>query len=92
MVPSLIVKTIPAILSLVSFYAIEKFIVGDFVVLFSSIPMLLTKILSMFFISIEILSVNENIKEVTGTGAFEKLKEMFKRVKEVKEQVKDVTE
>lgn len=51
---------------LISFYFIDKHLVGEIVQLLIDIPFILTKGICIGLIYIEILSINENIYEATG--------------------------
>jgi hypothetical protein len=48
------------------FYLVEKFIAGDIIAHFISIELLLTKAIALFFVFIEVKSMNESYKDVTG--------------------------
>ena len=72
---------------LVTFFILEKFLLGEFIVAFSSIQFLLTKIVAVFFCGVEMMSLNENIKVVYGQNFFQLFKAMLLRVKETKDQI-----
>lgn len=48
------------------FYIVEKYIAGDIIAHFISIELLLTKAVALFFVFIEVKSMNESYKDVTG--------------------------
>lgn len=48
------------------FYLVEKYIAGDIISHFISIELLLTKAVALFFVFIEVKSMNESYKDVTG--------------------------
>lgn len=48
------------------FYLVERFIAGDIISHFISIELLLTKAVALFFVCIEVKSMNESYKDVTG--------------------------
>jgi hypothetical protein len=48
------------------FYLVEKFIAGDIISHFISIELLLTKAIALFFVFIEVKSMNESYKDITG--------------------------
>lgn len=52
--------------SIIFFYLIEKYIAGDIIAHFISIELLLTKAVALFFVFIEVKSMNESYKDVTG--------------------------
>jgi len=73
--------------SVILFFAIEKFILGDFILLFTSIPLFLTKLIAIILIGIEITSINENYKEINGISLWDRIKELLKRVKKAKSEL-----
>ncbi len=52
--------------AIVFFFLVEKFIAGDIIAHFISIELLLTKAVALFFVFIEVKSMNESYKDVTG--------------------------
>lgn len=48
------------------FFLVEKYIAGDIIAHFISIELLLTKAVALFFVFIEVKSMNESYKHVTG--------------------------
>jgi hypothetical protein len=48
------------------FFLVEKYIAGDIIAHFISIELLLTKAVALFFVFIEVKSMNESYKDVTG--------------------------
>jgi hypothetical protein len=69
------------------FFCIEKFIMGDLVMLFTSVPLFLTKVVATVLVGIEFLSITENIKKAWGVNVWTKIKEVLTRAKEVKQEV-----
>ena len=65
-------------------YLIDKFILNDILLQFFSVPLMLTKILSLVLCSIEVISSNENIKAVKGIDLWASLKNLLQRSKEIK--------
>jgi hypothetical protein len=78
-------------LTLISVYSLDVFLVGEFVKSFISIGFFITKITAMFLVSIEVMSINENIKVIYGLNFFQLFKQMLGRVKEVKESIEDIS-
>ncbi len=74
---------------IITFFAVDKFLLGEFILHFSSVPYLLTKLVGIFFVWIELVSLNENLTEITGVNFFKSVKVLLLRVKEIKE---DLTE
>ena len=71
--------------AVIGFYLIDKFILNDIVLQFFSVPLMLTKILSLILVSIEVMSINENYKEVKGIDIWQGMKNLFARAKEIKQ-------
>ena len=72
------------------FYLIDYFIINDIVLTFFSVELLITKILALVLVSIEVISLNENIKAVKGIDLWTSLKNLFRRAKEVTQDFKDI--
>ena len=72
------------------FYLIDYFIINDIVLTFFSVELLITKILALVLVSIEVISLNENIKAVKGIDIWDSLKNLFARAKEVTQDFKDI--
>ncbi len=77
-------------LGLITFFILEKYLLGEFVLLFTSLPYLLTKIVAVFFVGVELMSLNENIKVVYGQNFFQLFRSMLTRVKDTKDQITDI--
>ena len=65
-------------------YLIDKFILNDILLQFFSVPLMLTKILSLVLVSIEAISISENYKAVKGIDIWSSLKRLLQRSKEIK--------
>jgi hypothetical protein len=65
-------------------YLIDRFILNDILLQFFSVPLMLTKILSLVLVSIEAISISENYKAVKGIDIWSALKNLFARAKEIK--------
>ena len=76
--------------AIVLFFCIEKYILADFVGYFVDIELFLTKLVASILIFIELMSVNENYIAISGVSIWGKFKEMIRRAKEVKEEIKDL--
>ena len=74
------------------FYAMDKFLLNDIVSSFFSIDLLTTKILALTMVSIEVISINENYKQVKGIDLWASLKNLFARAKEVTSDFKKINE
>jgi hypothetical protein len=65
-------------------YLIDKFILNDIILQFFTVPLMLTKILSLVLVSIEAISISENYKQVKGIDIWSALKNLLQRSKEIK--------
>lgn len=72
------------------FYLIDYYIINDIVLTFFSVELMTTKILALVLVSIEIISMNENVKSVKGIDIWQSLKNLFARAKEVAQDFKDI--
>jgi len=70
--------------AVIGFYLIDYWILNDIILVFFSIPLMLTKILSLVLCSIECISINENIKAVKGVDIWSAFKNLLQRSKEIK--------
>lgn len=76
--------------AIILFYAMDKFIMGEFIALFIGVPLFLTKILAATLCFIEIKSIDETIKLITGKSVWERFRELLARAKETKEEVNGI--
>jgi len=72
------------------FYMMDKFILSDIISQFFSVDLLTTKILALTLCSIEVVSINENIKAIRGVDLWTSLKLLFRRAKEVTSEYKEI--
>ena len=71
-------------------YLIDKFILNDIILQFFSVPLMLTKILSLVLVSIEAISISENYKAVKGIDIWSSLKRLLQRSKEIKQDLNGI--
>ena len=76
--------------AVIGFYLIDKFILNDIIMQFFSVPLMLTKILSLVLCSIECISINENIKAVNNLDIWSSFKQLLQRSKEIKNDIDGV--
>src|SRR3970040_897388 len=72
-------------------FAVEKFILGDIIGLFTSIPFILTKIVTTTLLFIEATSINENYLAISGVSIWKKFKTLLNRTKEFQKNIKKIT-
>ena len=76
--------------AVIGFYLIDYFILNDIIMKFFSVPLMLTKILSLVLCSIECISINENIKAVKGVDIWSAFKQLLQSSKEIKQDIDGV--
>lgn len=76
--------------TIIMFYLIDKFILGDILGAFFSIELLLTKVIALVLASVEVFSIDENIKAVKGTGLWSAFKKLTSRAKEISTEVQQI--
>ena len=71
--------------AVILFYLIDRFILNDIILTFFSVPLMLTKILSLVLVSIEVMSISENYKAVKGIDLWQAMKLLFARARDIKQ-------
>ena len=77
-------------LAVIGFYLIDYFILNDIIMQFFSVPLMLTKVLSLVLVSIEVMSINENYKAVKGIDIWQGMKNLFARAKDIKDDINKI--
>lgn len=77
-------------ITVILFYLIDYFILNDIVLTFFSVPLMLTKMLSLVLVSIEVVSINENYKAVKGIDLWISAKNLITRAKELKNDAEQI--
>ena len=67
--------------SITFFFLVERYIAGDIIAHFISIELLLTKAVALFFVFIEVKSMNESYKDVTGKDIISSFKKFITGLK-----------
>ncbi len=78
-------------LGIIAIYALDRYLLGEFVNGFTNIKLFLTKVTTIFFVGIELFSINENITAAFKINLFDTFKKMVFRIKEVKEDLTDIS-
>lgn len=81
---SMVSKMLLYEITVILFYLIDYFILNDIILTFFSVPLMLTKMLSLVLVSIEVVSINENYKAVKGIDLWVSAKNLITRAKELK--------
>ena len=76
--------------AVIGFYLIDFLILNDIVIKFFSVPLMLTKLLSLVLVSIETVSISENYKAVKGIDVWTAFKRLLARSKEIKSDIDGV--
>lgn len=76
--------------AVIGFYLIDYWILNDIIIKFFSVPLMLTKILSLVLVSIEVISISENYKAVKGIDIWSAFKNLLRRSKEIKQDIDGV--
>lgn len=71
-------------ITLILFYLIDNFILNAIILKFFSVPLMLTKVVALILISIEVMSINENVIAVKGLNLWESMRNLFARAKDIK--------
>jgi len=87
---SVISKMLLYEITVILFYLIDYFILNDIVLTFFSVPLMLTKMLSLVLVSIEVVSINENYKAVKGIDLWISAKNLITRAKELKNDAEQI--
>ena len=74
-------------MTVIMFFLIDRFILNDIVLTFFSVAFMLTKIVALVLASVEVISINENIKVIStkNLDLWQSAKALFARAKEVKD-------
>jgi hypothetical protein len=75
---------------LITSFIVDKYVVGEFISIFSTIPFFLTKIVCLFMVGVEVTSIAENYKAVSGVSVWDKFKQMTRRIKDAKQEIEDI--
>ena len=75
--------------TIMTFFLVDKFILGDILHSFFTIELLLTKAVGLVLASVEIFSIDENYRAVKKYGIWDAAKRLLSRAKEAKKEFKD---
>ena len=86
----LISKTLLYESTILLFFVMDNFIMNELVSQLFSVPFLVTKCVALVLFSIEVISINENIKAITGEDIWDRTKNLLSRIKEIKKDVDEI--
>jgi hypothetical protein len=74
-------------MTVIMFFLIDRFILNDIILTFFSVAFMLTKIVALVLASVEVISINENIKVIStrNLDLWQSAKALFARAKDIKE-------
>lgn len=59
--------------TIITIYSIDYFLLGEFIAIFTDIPLFLTKLVTIALVSVEIFSIHENIQLIWGINIPERM-------------------
>lgn len=71
-------------------YVIDQFLIGEFFKIWFSIPFFFTKCVALVIIFIELTSMKENFEAAFQIDIFQKVKELLRRSKELKDDIDEL--
>jgi Zn-dependent protease with chaperone function len=74
-------------LCVILFFLIDYFILNQIILVFFSVPLMLTKVLALVLASIEIMSISENWRIVKGVNLWQSAKLLFTRAIDIKNDI-----
>lgn len=75
--------------TIMTFFLVDRFILGDILSQVWTIPHLLTKAVGLVLASVEIFSIDENYRAIKKYGLWDAAKRLLSRAKEAKKEIKD---
>jgi hypothetical protein len=78
-------------LCIISLFAIDYYVLNEFVIRSFGINFMFTKICAIMLIFVELVSIKENIEETFKVSLWKLLKNAFNRAKEVKTDIDEIT-
>lgn len=79
-------------LCIISLFAIDYYVLNEFVIRSFGIDFMFTKICAIMLIFVELVSIKENIEETFKIDIWKLLKKLFLRAKEVKQNINELQE
>jgi len=78
--------------TVIMFFLIDQFILNDIMLNFFSVPFMLTKVVALVLASVEVISINENIKVIStrNLDLWQSMKLLFARAKDINDDIKKI--
>jgi hypothetical protein len=73
-------------------FILEKFIIGDILVYLITVPFFLTKVIATTCCVIEMKSIDENYTKMFGYSLWSRFKDILRRAKETKDEIKEIVD
>lgn len=73
--------------TILMFFILDYFILNQIILVFFSVPLILTKIVAAVLASVEIFSIDENWRAVKGNGLWFYFKQATSRAKDIKNEI-----
>ena len=67
-------------------FSLDKLLLGELISSFVTVQFFITKVVAMFLVTVELISIRENIKAATKVDIWEKFKGLLRRAKEEKDE------
>jgi hypothetical protein len=78
-------------LCILSLFAIDYYVLNEFIIKTFGIKFMFTKICAIMLIFVELVSIKENIEQTFNVDLWKLLKNSFNRAKEIKDDVNEIT-
>jgi hypothetical protein len=74
-------------LAVITGFVLDKWLLGEFISFLFTIEFLFTKLIAMTLVFIELVSIDENFRELTGKNLFKSFKQMITRASDIKDDI-----
>jgi hypothetical protein len=78
-------------LCIILLFAIDYYVINEFIIKSFGINFMFTKICAIMLIFVELVSIKENIEETYDVDIWQLLKKTFNRAKQIKEDINEIT-
>jgi len=68
-------------------FSLDKLLLGELISSFVTVQFFTTKVVAMFLVTVELISIKENIKAATKVDIWKKFKGLLRRAKEEKDEI-----
>ena len=78
-------------ITVILIFLMDKFLLNEFIQIHFTINFMFTKLVAILLLLIELTSIKENIEKALNVDLWVKLKGIFNRAKEIKEDINEIT-